>query len=134
MDFMVYVLLPPESRVTLENVDNRLAKLFENDWRVSKSKFENERITYMLDDWTISVRYNNSPQVLQESKEIAEKFGNARDDKQEIAVCSHRLEISADSTPQVQYLNDFFIIVRTLSTCQKTKTFDRTTGLFFNGQ
>ena len=52
--------------------------------------------------------------VLEESKEIAEKFAEGRADRDLIAACDRRFEVSADADDDMDYFNNWLIATERL--------------------
>ena len=65
-------------------------------------------------DWEFHLTLNESPSVIEESREIAERIGGAEDAK-DIESCSRRVELSSDiSDPAMAHFNDYLFAVEVL--------------------
>lgn len=70
--------------------------------------------------------------VIEESKDIAQNVGSHRADKQLIANCKSRIEVSADDDFDMDYFNDFMMLMEVISEKEKVVIFDYESGTFFD--
>src|SRR4051794_32204474 len=106
MAYQAFILLPSDSDVTIEEARRKLEIYFadDEDRDIFFETAEN-RLTMSIDDWNLYVDLNSKPYVLEESKDLARIFAADRADKDEIAACGIRLEISADEDEDMNYFN-----------------------------
>ena len=64
--------------------------------------------------WELSMTMNGDPAVLEASKEIADRYGEGRPDRDTIASCARRLEIRGGADPQMLHCNDYIVALECL--------------------
>lgn len=110
MAYEAFILLPPDSEATIEAVRRALEKLFADDERDIRFDTAENRVTVMIDDWNLYVFLNSEPYVAEQSRDLAESFADDREDKDEIAACSIRLEITTDDDEEeMDFFDDFLL-------------------------
>ena len=77
-------------------------------------KQEGNSILATSSDWELHLTLNESPEVLDESREMAERIGGAEDAK-DLASCARRVELGSDiSDPMMEHFNDYLLAVEAL--------------------
>ncbi len=89
--YQSYLLLKTPNDFTLDKARQRLAEAFPD------ASFTEGPGSLAMEtpDWELSVQTNDGPEVLAESRQIAEQITGA-DDDQGIATCARRVEIASD--------------------------------------
>jgi hypothetical protein len=65
-------------------------------------------------DWSLRVLYARGPETLEESREIAELYGGNRPDKESLAACDQRIEISSDKDYPMTHFHHFTYLLQDL--------------------
>lgn len=74
--------------------------------------------------------YDRSPHVLEESADIAARFGAKTGKQERIAACSSRFEVRADDDPDMSYFDDFLYIIEAAQRLGEIYAFDTSSGTF----
>ena len=77
--------------------------------------------SYIQEDW-----------VAEESQDIANNAAKHREDKQLIANSKSRVEVSGDDDFDMDYFNDFVMLMEVIENCEKVVIFDYESGTFFD--
>jgi len=78
---------------------------------------------------TFGIGYEDPPHVVEESAEIAERYGAGRADQAAIAQCAARFVVGADgSDDDMEYFNDFVTIVECAERAGRVFQFDPVSG------
>ncbi len=108
--YAAYGLLKPDSDFTTKEAAKRLAAKFPS-FKVAEQA---GAVVLSSADWEIYLRLNDSPAVLEESREIAGHIGGAEDAK-DIAACARRVELASDiPDPEMEHFNDYLLAVEVL--------------------
>ena len=108
--YSAFGLLKPDSDFTLKEAAQRLAAKFPL-FAVEQTA---DAIVVSDAEWEIHLTLNESPAVLDESREIARHIGGAEDAK-DIALCARRVELASDiPDPEMDHFNDYLLAVEVL--------------------
>src|SRR5271166_4097553 len=108
--YSAFGLLKPDSDFTMTEAARRVSARFPSFTVEQKA----ETIVVSSADWEIHLTLNESPTVLDESRDIAERIGGAEDAK-DIAVCARRVELASDiPDPEMEHFNDYLLAVEVL--------------------
>jgi hypothetical protein len=108
--YQAYGLLTSASDFTLAEAATRLAARFPG-FAVLQ---ENEEIILSSGDWEIRLGLKSGPQVLEESRAIAEGIAG-QEDGTEIASCGRRVEVfSYIPDPELEHFNDYLQVIEVL--------------------
>ena len=89
--YQAYLLLKTQNDFTLAKARQQLAEAFPDATFTEGSG----SLAMETPDWELSVQTNDGPEVLAESRQIAEQITGV-DDDQGIATCARRVEIASD--------------------------------------
>ncbi len=134
MSYQALALLPPHSSCSLDDVARSLEQRFT---AVVSSHGEPRLIatthTIILawSDWSLRVTLADAPHVLLESQEMADLFAAGRSDRELIARCQRRIEVAADSDPQMDHFNDYIFVLDVLERIPHVILFDPSAGTFY---
>lgn len=108
--YSAFGLLTPDSDFTMTEAARRLAVKFPT----FTIELRADSIAVSSADWEIHLTLNESPMVLDESREIAGHIGGAVDAK-DIAACARRVEVASDiPDPVMAHFNDYLFVVEVL--------------------
>ena len=108
--YSAFGLLKPDSDFTMTEAASRLSARFPS-FSVEQ---EADTIEVSCPGWEIHLILNESPTVLDESREIAGHIGGTEDAK-DIAVCARRVELASDTPdPEMDHFNDYLLAVEVL--------------------
>ncbi len=108
--YSAFGLLTANCDFTMDEAARRLAA------RLPAFRLERQGDTIGLstDDWEIHLTLNESPEVIEESREIARRIGGA-EDATDIASCARRVELSSDyPDAEMAHFNDYLLAVEVL--------------------
>ncbi len=80
----------------------------------------------------IEIHLSDLPHVLEESREIAERFAKGRTEQERISQCFTRVEITGDEDPGMEYFNDYCYIISAIENIGIVYTFDQGSLQFMN--
>src|SRR5205085_1117138 len=79
---------------------------------------QSDAIVVAASDWEIHLTFNESPAVLNESREIAGHIAGEVDGR-DIAACARRVELSSDiPDPEMNHFNEYLLAVEVLQSFQ----------------
>jgi hypothetical protein len=108
--YTAFGLLTPDSDFTMTEAAKRLSAKFPS-FTVERDA---DTIVVSRADWEIHLTLNESPTVLDESREIAGHIGGT-DDAKDIAACTRRVEVASDIPDQgMDHFNDYLFVVEVL--------------------
>ena len=112
--YRAFGLLKSDSDFTITEAARRLSARFPKYTVVPKG----DTITVSSADWEVHLVLNESPEVLEESREIAAHIGGS-EDAQDIAACGRRVELSSDMPdPEMDHFNDYLLAIEALQSFQ----------------
>lgn len=108
--YRAFGLLKPDSDFTLTEAAQRLSARFPTYTVEQKG----DTIAVSSANWEIRLVLNESPEVIEESQEIAAHIGGS-DDARDIAACGRRVEVGSDMPdPEMEHFNDYLITIEVL--------------------
>lgn len=108
--YRAYGLVTPTAAVTGEQLATRLRAEFPG-YGVA---LNGQQITVSKGDWEFELLESDGPDVLAESKDIAEKMAGQQEDS-DVASCSRRFEIWSDTPdPEFEHFEKYQLIVGVL--------------------
>ncbi|MBD2496508.1 hypothetical protein [Nostoc sp. FACHB-280] len=117
ISYNALALITPDCNITLADAEIKLVQFFNRDSTkpsMSLSRDDN-RLRLTFDGWSLYIYLATEPSVLQESQEMANRFGQNHPDKAMIATCNSRLEISSDADENMDHFNDYVLSIEQLS-------------------
>jgi hypothetical protein len=135
MGYSSLALLPPDITTTLTELQSLFEAKFAN-WNqatVGTGTWEHNGhlfISITVDNWQLRVSYSNEPHVIIESQDIARIFAKERDDKDIIASCASRFEVSSDDDANIEYFNAYVFVLEVLETIDGAILIDTIGGSF----
>ena len=108
--YQAYLLLKTQNDFTLAKARQHLAEAFP-DATFTEGP---ESLAMETPDWELSVQTNDAPEVLAESRQIAEQITGV-DDDQGIATCARRVEIASDvPDPEMDHFEKYQRVLDTM--------------------
>lgn len=108
--YSAFGLLTPDTNFTMAEAARRLTAKFPSFAVEQKT----DTIVVSSADWEIHLTLNESPTVLDESRETAGHIGGA-EDAMDIAACARRVELASDiPDPEMDHFNDYLLAVEVL--------------------
>ena len=108
--YSAFGLLTPDSDFTMTEAAKRLSAKFPN----FAVKQDAGTLVVASADWEIQLTLNESPTVLEESREMAEQIGG-EEDANDVAICARRVELASDTPdPEMDHFNDYLCAVEVL--------------------
>ena len=108
--YSAFGLLKPDSDFTMTEAAKRLSVNFPS-FAVEQ---EADTIIVSSVDWEIHLALNESPAVLDESREIAGHIGGTEDAK-DMVVCARRVELASDiPDPEMDHFSDYQLAIEVL--------------------
>lgn len=112
--YRAYGLLLPNSDFSLSAAAQKLAQQFPD----AAIEQVDQRLRLTKGDWEIHLTLRQGPDVLEESRRIAEHIGGAEDELG-ITTCERRVEIESDvPDPEMDYFNDYLLVLETVQSFQ----------------
>ena len=108
--YQAFGLLKPDTDFSLESAALKLAAKFPG-WQLQRG---DNLVTLAKDDWEIHMTVNRGPEVLQESRDMAETIAGEVDGA-EIASCASRVEVASDiPDPEMDHFDDYLGVIEVL--------------------
>jgi hypothetical protein len=112
--YRAFGLLKPDSDFTMNEAARRLSARFPT----CTVELKTDTIAISSADWEIHLVLNESPAVIEESREIAGHIGGS-EDAQDIAACGRRVELGSDMPdPEMEHFNDYLQAIEVLQSFQ----------------
>jgi hypothetical protein len=115
-----FALIAPQSNFSWDGLDREFRK------RLAGLHIVRSGTRLKLGDgaWELKLLMNDAPAVLQESQEMARRFGEGRADRDVIATCATRLEIQGGADPRMNHCNDYILALECLEVFTGVFLFD----------
>jgi hypothetical protein len=122
------ILLPLGTSASLDDAEQLITGFIERQ-DAGKERYDLSRhgsTLYMaVGEWSVAIRFNASPSVIEEARQIGDYYGANRHDKELLATYGSRFEIeSVTDDPGMDYFNDYVLILELLSSYPSAKIFD----------
>jgi hypothetical protein len=133
--YKAMALLPPSVVLSMPELAERLSKTFgavelsADQTKIAKTI---QNPANPEETWSFRLYLENKPHVIFESREMADKFAQNRPDKAVIVSCDRRLFLGCDPDPNMDFFNDYVIIVQILDEIEGAIVFDPNNGKFFD--
>lgn len=112
--YHAYGLLLPHSDFTLAAAAQKLAAAFPNHQILQGDG----QLTLSKDDWEIHLTLQEGPEVLEESRRIAEHVGG-QEDELGVGTCKRRVDVASHvPDPEMDHFNDYLLIIEILQKFQ----------------
>jgi hypothetical protein len=131
MSFHYYhtlALIPQHVNISFDETAHAIKERFARD--KVKVIVETALIRVKRNNWELRIWYEEKPEVLVESQEIASNFATKRDDATIIASCNRRFITSADRDPKMDYFNDYVFVLEALESINGIILFNPDDGTF----
>jgi hypothetical protein len=110
MMYHAHGLLLPESDFTLAAAARKLGEAFPH-LRQTQS---GDRLSLANDEWEIHLTLEHGPEVLEDSRRVADHVGGAEDELG-IRRCDRRVDVATDmADPEMEHFNDYLKVIETL--------------------
>lgn len=128
MSYTAMVLLPTDTSVSLQQVEAKLRSTLSSTPAGQSGAIEvfreETQLTLFINDWSLYIWADSSPTVLEETQGIVELFGGDRADQAELATYGFRLDISCDADPDLEYFDDYVLVLKAMKELPKAVVFD----------
>lgn len=114
MAYDLIALLTDAATATLPQVGEALRQKFSSAPHVEVLLQGEGSLVVRWKGWAFRIAYEADPQVLEDSKEIAEHYGANRPDESLIAACRRRISVTGDADPNMDHFNDYLFIEEVL--------------------
>lgn len=126
MAYHAFALIHADCDIDLDMVTQRLAHRLRHMAVVRRAN----SIDVSYRGWSLLMDFVAEPHVVAESSAIAERFGDDRPDREQIARCPARIEVATDPDPQTERFNDYVAALDVLYNCGNIVLFDPANGTF----
>jgi hypothetical protein len=128
MSYTAMVLLPTDTPVSLQQVEAKLRSALGSTPAGQSGAIEvfreESQLTLFINDWSLYVWADSSPTVLEETQGIVELFGSDRADQSTLATYGFRFDISCDADPDLEYFDDYVLVLKVMKELPKAVVFD----------
>jgi hypothetical protein len=127
MSYTAMVLLPTDTTASLEQVESKLRSRLGTASKTSglvEVFREDTQLTLFVNDWSLYIWADSSPTVLEETQEIVELFGQDRADQELLATYGFRFDISCEDDPDLDYFDDYMMVLKVLQEFPGAVVFD----------
>jgi hypothetical protein len=124
------VLVDPEAAVTAGQLASELRRFYAGAQDAPEIVQSGETVSLQWSDYMLEVGESHAPHVLEESAEIAAERAAAHPDKERIARCACRFEISGPEDPDMDHFNDYLFVGEALARLGRVYRFEQASGEF----
>jgi hypothetical protein len=131
MAYSAFVLLPPETDANGAKLAGLLSQYFKGSeplMEMVKTMEDSSVVHYAIllrwHDWRMQAALNTDPNILESSREIAQKHGQARADFDRISSCDKRIEVLCEPDPSMNHFNDYMLVLQALEEIPGAVLFD----------
>jgi hypothetical protein len=114
MAYELIALLTDKAAVTLGQLSHELRQKFSSDPQAEILLQDEANLVVRWTEWAFRIAYEADPNVLEESREIAERYGASRPDESLLAACRRRITVMGDADPNMDHFNDYLFIEEVL--------------------
>jgi hypothetical protein len=137
MGYALLAMIPGSEQISIGQLSEQLRKKFapDPDAKVSvqpKTAFQGEHVRISWGEWGFRVNLAEGPNVLAESREIAEQFGKQRPDRDRLALSRRRVEVASDDDVDMDHFNDYIFIAELLEELHRAILFEPEGGTFMD--
>lgn len=132
------ILIDPEMVITAEQVAVALREYYQGKHYQGKQDAPTEivhagqSIKLVWDGYTLELYRSSASHVLEESMEIAQRFGQMHSSRDRIALCACRFEMSGDDDADMHRFNDYLFVGEQLSRLGRVYRFDQASSEFMD--
>lgn len=131
MAYKALILLPSDTDASIDGARRVLEDFYADDAGDVAFETSENRLTVTIDDWNCRIALNSRPSVLEESQEMASHFPD-RADKDQIASSGVRFEVTTDDDAEMDFFNDYILIIEKLGEFKGAKIWEDAQGDFIN--
>ncbi len=125
------VLIDADSRITPEALVIELRRFYAgNPEAPTDIVVLDSVVTLSWPDYWLKAGWSSAPHVLEESAGLAERAGAHHPDRQRIARCASRVELSGDADPDMLRFNDYLFVGEALARLGNVYRFDQASDEF----
>jgi hypothetical protein len=124
MSYQALIMLPPDSGASLNAAYARLRSSGSFDSTSLTLASTPNSIELTSGRWHLVIGLASGPHVLEESREIAQRYGAARSDQTLLASSDTRFELESDADPEMEHFNDYVHMVEHLTAAFQGVAFD----------
>jgi hypothetical protein len=130
MSYEALILLPPHSGASLNAAHASLRSSASFDDTTVTLTSTPDSVELTSGRWHLVIGLASGPHVLEESREIAQRYGAARGDQALLASCGTRFELESDADSEMEHFNDYVLVVEHLTAAFHGVAFDPRAGEF----
>ena len=130
--YRLSALIPRDVTLTFPEVANALQGKFSRVQPAPQITVDDKSCVLRWNDWSFRLHFENQPHVIEDSREIAERFASNRADQERIAACDRRITTAADPDPDMSHFNHYIYVMETLESIKGIYVFDPNDGKFTN--
>jgi hypothetical protein len=123
-------MISHSSTVTLADVESALWRNYNAKQSDVSVKLVETGLCVDIAGWKLRVQLNAKPWVAEESREIAQQFGQNRPDRNILSMAARRFEVSSDPDPDMDYFNVYVGIIEAIESIADVVCFEPGTGEF----
>jgi hypothetical protein len=127
--YRLTAFVPPTSTLTFQQIAERIKEYIgtSNNVRVSLGE---KQVSISYDGWSLRVYWEDEHYVMSESKDFAEHPLTPEPYRTFIASCHRRITTAADDDPNMDYFNDYVIVINALESFGEFVIHDDNTNEF----
>lgn len=128
MSYQTLILLRRDSGASLRRACESLEQ--SGAFHASILSLRSDHIALDFADWRLSIRLASGAHVIEESRDIVQRYGSDRDDQAVLATCDTRFELDGGADPDMEHFNDYVLIVERLTDAFRGVAFECHTEQF----
>ena len=126
------VLIDPENEITIAAAMDRISATLQASGSNATISQAGEGLSIEWPNFGVSVHRSALPQVVQESRQLADLLSADVPKREAISRCAARFEVSAGNDWEMVFFTDFCLVLESLEGLGTVYTFDQGSGEFTN--
>ena len=131
MAYSAFALLPPEADADGSKIAEILSQYFKGSEPIKEmrktmgqSSVMHWAIRLRWHHWRMQIALNTNSDILEDSRKIAQEYGQGRSDSDIIASCDRRIEVLCEPDPNGDHFNDYVSVLEALEKIPGAILFD----------
>ncbi len=125
------ILVDPVLSITAEQLAAELNRFYVGKaGGPSEIRHSGADVTLRWPDYELTIGRSCVPHVLKESQELAESCGAQHPDRERIALCECRFEVSGADDPDMEHFNDYLFVGEALERLGRVYRLEQASGEF----
>lgn len=113
MSYQTFILLPPDSGASLPRAHEALHQ--SGALGGPNLTLKTDHVAIDSAGWRLCIRLVSGAHIVEESRDIALRYGSKREDRDDLARRDTRFELDGDTDTDMEHFNDYLLAVERLA-------------------